>query len=179
MTRHAAFLRGINLGGRRVKMARLRGHFEELGLEGVASYGASGNVVFDHPGTDLRGLEEEIESHLEDALGYDVATFVRAFDDLGAIVDDEALATAREDGFTPHVIFLRREAPDEVEESLEDLAVPDDRFLVLGREVLRLRRGGIADAPVSPRDLEVVLGGPEHTMRKLTTVERLVEKYGG
>jgi uncharacterized protein (DUF1697 family) len=177
MSRHAAFLRGVNLGGRRVKMARLRGLFEGLGLEGVASHGASGNVVFDHPGTGLRELEAEIEAHLEEVLGWAVDTFVRSFDDLRRVAGHEAVAAAREDGVTPHAIFLRREATPEVVEALEEVAVPEDRFEVLGREVLRLRRGGMADAPVSPRDLEAALG-PEHTSRKLTTVERVLERFG-
>lgn len=178
MTRHAAFLRGVNLGGRRLKMARLRGLFEEMGLEGVASHGASGNVVFDHAGGGLRELEADIEAHLEDALGWGADTFVRPFGDLRRVAGHQAVAAAREDHVTPHAIFLRREATPEVEEALEEVAVPDDRFVVLGREVLRLRRGGMADAPVSPRELEEALG-PEHTSRKLTTVERVLERFGG
>ena len=57
MRRLAAFLSGINLGSRRVKMEVLRGHFEDMGLEGVESLLASGNVVFDDPGADRPGLE--------------------------------------------------------------------------------------------------------------------------
>lgn len=178
MTRHAAFLRGINLGGRRVKMARLRGLFEEIGLEDVGSHGASGNVVFDHAGGRLRELEADIEAHLEDALGWGADTFVRPFGDLRRVAGHEAVAPAREDDVTPHVIFLRRDATPETEAALAQVAVPEDRFEVLGREVLRLRRGGMADAPVSPRELEEALG-PEHTSRKLTTVERVLERFGG
>jgi len=52
MTRYVAFLRGINLGKRRVKMEQLRRHFEGFGLENVATFIASGNVVFDSPRQD-------------------------------------------------------------------------------------------------------------------------------
>jgi uncharacterized protein (DUF1697 family) len=45
MDRYVAFLRGINLGGRRIKNEELRRHFEEIGLEEVATFRASGNVI--------------------------------------------------------------------------------------------------------------------------------------
>lgn len=46
MTRLVAFLRGINLVNRHLTMDALRGHLEGMGLEGLATYLASGNVVF-------------------------------------------------------------------------------------------------------------------------------------
>ena len=75
--RYVAFLRGINLGKRRVAMTRLKALFEELGYGDVATFIASGNVVFSSPSRDAAALETEIASHLEATLGYDVDTFVR------------------------------------------------------------------------------------------------------
>jgi len=71
--RYVAFLRGINLGKRRVKMHTLRKCFQDLGLEGADTFIASGNVVFDHRGHADRSLEA-IERHLESALGFEVST---------------------------------------------------------------------------------------------------------
>ena len=45
--KYAAFLRAINVGGRVVKMDRLRTLFEAAGLRGVETFIASGNVVFE------------------------------------------------------------------------------------------------------------------------------------
>lgn len=117
MPRLAAFFRGLNLGGRRVKMADLRAHLEDLGLEEVATLLASGNAVFDG-GTG---------------------------DGVGA--------------------------------GLGSLETPDDRFLVLGREVLWFRRGGLSDASIGTRDLERVVG-PENTTRKIDTIHRVVSRFG-
>ena len=50
MTRHIAFLRAINITGRTIKMDRLRALFAELGLANVATFIASGNVLFDADG---------------------------------------------------------------------------------------------------------------------------------
>jgi hypothetical protein len=46
MSRYVAFLRGMNLGGRRISNDDLRSRFEALGCEDVATFRASGNVVF-------------------------------------------------------------------------------------------------------------------------------------
>ena len=47
MTRWVALLRAINVGGRTVKMDRLRALFEELRYANVETFIASGNVLFD------------------------------------------------------------------------------------------------------------------------------------
>ena len=77
MTVYIAFLRAINVGGRTVKMDRLRGLFEHLGYADVETFIASGNVIFQSPAEDTRALEQQIEAHLAASLGYEVATFVR------------------------------------------------------------------------------------------------------
>ena len=64
MTRYVAFLRAINVGGRRVKMHHLRELFESLGFSNVETFIASGNVIFDSPAEDTRKLEQRIEDHL-------------------------------------------------------------------------------------------------------------------
>ena len=46
MERYVAFLRGMNLGERRIKNDELGLEFEALGLDEVASFRASGNVIF-------------------------------------------------------------------------------------------------------------------------------------
>ena len=43
---YVALLRGINVGGRNVKMDRLREIFESLGFSNVETFIASGNVIF-------------------------------------------------------------------------------------------------------------------------------------
>lgn len=45
--KYVALLRGINVGGKnRLKMAELRAHLEDLGLNDVVTYIQSGNVIF-------------------------------------------------------------------------------------------------------------------------------------
>ena len=85
MKRYIAFLRGINVGGHRVKMDRLRSLFEEMGLADVSTFIASGNVVFSANSNDVDSLSSRIEQCLAQRLGYDVATFIRTPAELEAI----------------------------------------------------------------------------------------------
>ncbi len=71
-----AFLRGINVGGHRVKMERLRELFSELGLTEVRSYIQTGNVFFETTEANRAVLTKEIEQHLFAALGYEVPIFL-------------------------------------------------------------------------------------------------------
>lgn len=184
MPRLVAFLRGINLGKRRVKGDRLREVFEGLGLEGVATYLASGNVIFDDPGGEtppatVHGeLERRIEAGLAEALGFEVATFVRSIGDLERLLEVDLVATAEAEGFTPYVSFLRELPGPEVAGALHALATEDDRFHLIGRHVFWLRRGGISDTTITRGERDTAFGGADRTRRKLTTLRRLVEKFG-
>lgn len=177
--RHAAFLSGINLGKRRLKMDELRRHFEGFGLDGVATFIASGNVVFDHSDPDSRALEPLLERHLEDALGFSTHVFVRAFRDLARISALREIEDAAEQGFNAHAIFLRGPLPEAAREALAALGGDDDRFLVEGAEAIWLRRGGLSDAPITLRELNGALGDGPNTMRNLNTLRRMLAKFAG
>lgn len=176
MNRHVAFLRGINLGNRRVKMAELRGHFRELDVENVSSFIASGNLIFDHAGSDLGALERVVEEHLEARLGFSTDVFIRSMAELDRLRRLERVERAREEGFTPHVLFLRGRVGSEVGQALEALEGPDDRFDARDREVIWFRRGRLGDSTIGTRDLEEAVK-QDNTMRKLTTVERILQKF--
>ncbi len=75
---YAAFLRGMNVGGRRVKNDELSMCFEAMGFENVSAFLASGNVVFESDGESAEDLELQIELGLSEKLGYVVPTFVRS-----------------------------------------------------------------------------------------------------
>jgi uncharacterized protein (DUF1697 family) len=83
-----AFLRALNVGGRTVKMDRLRAHFTELGLADVATFIASGNVIFRAArmqDSEVAALEQRIEAHLEARLGFRTEAFIRSAPELGCI----------------------------------------------------------------------------------------------
>lgn len=176
--RRVAFLRGINLGNRRLTGDELRAHLEAGGLEDVAVYQASGNAIFDGDDRAADAVERAIEAHLAEALGYRVDTHVRSMAELEPLTGLDGVEGAGTEGFKPHVIFLKSPVDPAAASALEALETPDDRFRVLGREVVWLRRGGLARAPITTADLEKALGTSSQTMRTLGTVQRIVKKFG-
>lgn len=77
-----AFLRAVNVGGRRVEMARLRGVLAGLGLGDVRTYIASGNAFFTSSESDHTALVEHIETGLAEAFGFEIPTILRTVPEL-------------------------------------------------------------------------------------------------
>lgn len=77
MTTFIALLRGINVGGHRVKMEQLRALFSELGFANIRSFIQSGNIFFDTSEADPVALASRIEAHLRAKLGYQVPVMLR------------------------------------------------------------------------------------------------------
>ncbi|MFE2915661.1 DUF1697 domain-containing protein [Kitasatospora indigofera] len=91
-TTYIAFLRAVNVGGRTVKMERLRELFTELRLEEVRSYIQSGNVFFRTGERDRAALTRRIEQHLEASLGYPVPAMLRTVEEVADLLDAEPFA---------------------------------------------------------------------------------------
>jgi uncharacterized protein (DUF1697 family) len=71
-----ALLRGINVGGRnKISMAALRGTFERLGFQQVASYINSGNVIYHDP--DPRDATPAIEAAIRKDFGLEIPVLLR------------------------------------------------------------------------------------------------------
>lgn len=77
MTQYVALLRGINVGGRNIKMADLRAAFVSWGYQQVKSVLASGNVVFEAESTDPDTISAAIEAGIKETFGYDVHVLLR------------------------------------------------------------------------------------------------------
>ena len=177
--RYLAFLRGMNIGGHRVSMSDLRDLFVALKFTNVETFIASGNVIFDASGrASADVLEKRIESHLREALGYAVATFLRTPGELSSIaqrVPFPAAEVAAAD-HTVHVGFLRRAPDAALTTHLARLATTFDAFGVGAREMYWLTRGKTTDSlvkwPVVEKAMKL-----DVTMRNLTTVRKLTEKY--
>lgn len=73
-----------------MKMDRLRQLFAELGFARVRTYIQSGNVFFETDQIDRTALTASIEAHLRQALGYEVAVFLRTISELERVVASEA-----------------------------------------------------------------------------------------
>ena len=171
MTVRIAFLRAVNLGRRKVPMARLRAVVgDTFGTDGVRTYVNSGNVVFDASGA--RGdIEHRIERELEREFGFEVTTFVRSEAQLRRIVDEKPFRLAA--GDTYFVTFMKSSATGTRRRALEELSNDFDTLVVHGSEVHWRMRGRSTDTKVPKRAWEKVLGADASTSRNMTMLRKL------
>jgi uncharacterized protein (DUF1697 family) len=165
MALYTAFLRAINVGGRRITGPEL---CAAIGFEGARSFRASGNLIFDAPSCPAEG---RIEQRLEKELGYEVVTFLRGPAEMAEL----AALGPFEPGAKFHVMFLKKLPPPAVQEQLMALGTEDDRLAFGTRELFWRPRGRMTDSEL---DLKAVykLIGP-NTMRTHGTVEQIAAKY--
>ncbi|MCC7375270.1 MAG: DUF1697 domain-containing protein [Verrucomicrobiales bacterium] len=178
MPRYVAFLRGINLGKRRVAMSRLKSVTEELGYSEVETFIASGNVLFSAPKSETSVFESALARHLESRLGFEVDTFVRRFDDVARIAQTKAFPQDGDEGITIHVAFLHEALPKKTATALAAIRTDYDEFRVSGTEFYWLCHGGISDSKVWSLPEAKALQLPSSTMRNIKSLRKLVQKHG-
>ncbi|AFM18702.1 hypothetical protein Mycch_3978 [Mycolicibacterium chubuense NBB4] len=84
MTRYAAFLRGVNVGGVNLKMAAVAQALEAAGFANVKTILASGNVLLDsRAGT--AAVRKKAEKALRDEFGYDAWVLAYPLDTIAEI----------------------------------------------------------------------------------------------
>lgn len=175
VNRYIAFLRAINVGGNHaVKMDRLRELFESLEFKNVETLIASGNVIFDARSDDAAALERKIEKHLEDALGYEVVTFVRSTSEVRAVSEYQPFRDAEKCALT--VAFLKSSPDADAKKRIAALGSSNDEFHLHDREVYWLCRTRMSESVFFGAKLEKTFGMPT-TMRNVTTVRKLAAKY--
>ena len=178
MKQYVAFLRGINVGGHRVKMERLREIFEETGLLDVSTFIASGNVIFSAESLDVSGLTSDIEERLLGALGFAVTTFIRSGSQVATLAAADPADAQHEE--TPeastYVILLGTTPSAKLCSGFARLTSDTDSFEFSGTEILWRVRGKISESPLFGKRIEGALRGTPNTMRNMNTLRRLAAK---
>jgi uncharacterized protein (DUF1697 family) len=175
--RYVALLRAVNVGGRTVKMDRLRDLFEEMKLQNVQTYIASGNVIFDST-AGAAALEARVEKHLANALGFDVPTLIRSAPDLIAAADREPFASHAPltKAGALYVGFLKDRPAENALKQVTALADGASAFALHGRELYWRAedRRAVLDIPIAKFERAL---GCDATFRNVTTVRKLADRY--
>lgn len=176
MDRYVAFLRGMNLGGRRIKNEELRSHFEALGCAEVATFRASGNVVFAADGKE-EALAEQLEAGLRERLDYEVPVFLRSAGELTAIAAAEPFEAKAVEASAGklQVALLRGAPPASARRKALALSTDADRLAIEGRELYWLPSGGISESDLDLKALAAVLGPT--TIRTKGTIDQIATKH--
>ena len=106
MKHWVALLRGVNVGGRTIRMEALREALGELGLENVETVLQSGNVRFDSA-LSAKALQTKLEAGLKQRFGYDAHVQVIDRSALRRIIDAYPFGEAGDDSHD-YVVFLER-----------------------------------------------------------------------
>lgn len=120
---YVAFLRGINVGGRVVKMADLKVCFEKAGFKEVKTLLQSGNVIFETSESDLK---DKIETILTRTFDYPAKVQVLKIEQLKGLIDSYPFGEAGSDQHD-YVIFM--------ENGLENELVKESYKLARGEKV--------------------------------------------
>lgn len=133
MKKYVAFLRGINLGGRTIKMADLKAAFESLGLQEVRTVLQSGNVIFvsDKTGAQLKDL---LEKTLSKRFDYPAKVQVIEFSILQKIVDANPFKNAPSD-YHRYVILFENGLEKDFAQEATDLD-PEVETIATGQGVV-------------------------------------------
>ncbi|HEU4944073.1 MAG TPA: DUF1697 domain-containing protein [Solirubrobacterales bacterium] len=178
MSKHAAFLRGVNLGSRRrVSAVQLRSLFEEIGFGDVATFRTSGNVVFEAPRAPRGELCKRIESAFAESLGWESKVFLRTAGEMRAIAarepfDRELVAVSKG---KPQVSLLDAKPSAKTWAQVLALATEEDLLAGGARELYWLPSGGTRDSRLETKAIEELLGPA--TMRTKGTIELLTAKH--
>jgi uncharacterized protein (DUF1697 family) len=168
MATYAAFLRAINIGGRRIKGPELCAPFAAMGFEDPRAFRASGNVVFGAP---RKPSVPKLENGLEEALGYEVIVFLRTAPEMHALAALEPF----EPGARFHVMFLKKLPPKARQDEALALSTDDDRLAFGERELFWRPRGRMMESGLDLQRVGKLIG--ENTMRTNGTVEQIAAKY--
>lgn len=174
MARFVAFLRAVNVGSRRVAMARARAVLEQLGYDGVGSYANSGNLLFAAAGRTAEH-EARIRAAMEREFAMELTTFVRTAAQVRALADADPFGPVR----PPHTHFglltLRPlTAPDK--RRVTALSNDHDEVVVIGRDVHWLVRSRSPETTLGPRRWLEALPDNPTTARNINLLRRLTAK---
>jgi uncharacterized protein (DUF1697 family) len=127
MTKYAAFLRGVNVGGVNLKMGEVATAFSDAGFANVRTILASGNVLLE-ASAGAAAVRKKAETTLRESFGYDAWVLVYDIDTVRDVVDAYPFEP-EVDGYQSYVTFVA------------DAAVLD--------ELARLGEGAGADEKIS------------------------------
>ncbi len=174
MTRYAAFLRGVNVGGVNLKMADVAAALTEAGFDDVTTVLASGNVLMTSKAR-VSAVRTKAEKALRDAFGYDAWVLAYDLDTVRAISD--AFPFEREvQGRHSYVTFVTgAEVLDELA-GLAEGAGPEEK-IERGEGVVywQVPKGGTLDTTIG-KTMGAKRFKSSTTTRNLNTIEKILAK---
>lgn len=159
-------------------MDYLKKLFEQMSLEKVETFIASGNVVFESKSKNVDSIKKKIETELEKSLGYKVATFIRATNELKIISEYKAFKDSdlNNENNTLYIGFLDSTPSKENQNKVNALQDAANEFHFNNKELYWLCRKNFSDSGITGKTLETALR-IETTIRNSTTIKKMAAKF--
>jgi uncharacterized protein (DUF1697 family) len=177
--RNVAFLRAINIGGRRASSKQLTAALESARFENVTAFRASGNLIFDADRASAAALTKRVDEALTGALGFEVRSFLRTAAQVRAIAAFEPFAPnvlAKSHGKL-QVALLAKPLPKRSRGEVLALATDADPLTVSNRELYWLPSGPTMQTDLDLRLLDTLVG--ENTRRTKSMIQEIAAKFLG
>jgi uncharacterized protein (DUF1697 family) len=173
MKRYVSLLRGINVGGRIVKMADLVNVYETAGMLDVKTLLQSGNVIFSSNLNDIVALRAKLEPAVTKKFNYNAKIFVLSREKLKQIFDNYPFATI-DDNYQNYIIFMEFGLASRLYEAAKLLKLTEDK-ITLGNEVIywQVAKGMTVNSPFSKLLIKTEFR-EFHTNRNIKTVMKLL-----
>lgn len=185
MPTHVALLRGINVGGRnKIAMADLRELAISLGHTEVATYIASGNVVFTSRETDTAKLGAALERAISASLAAAPSVVVLSRSELAQVIAENPYP----EEINPKLLHAQFHPRDLTPEEVAAVAAAvqrarakgsDDEARLIGRTLFLRTPGGLGRSELAVQlNKKSALGGARGTARNWATVNKLMALLG-
>ncbi len=172
MTRFAAFLRGVNVGGVNLKMAEVAAALTDAGFANVRTILASGNVLLDSS-SGVAAVRKKAEAALRQRFGYEAWVLAYDIDTVRAI--SEGYPFEREvDGYQSYVTFVTDAGVLDELAALADSAGPDEKISRgVGVVYWQIPKGGTLDSTVG-KTMGKARYKSSTTTRNLRTLDKVL-----
>lgn len=173
MATYVSFLRGINVGGRTVRMAELKACYEKAGFSDVTTLLQSGNVTFTGAKSSSEAVGAALEKAVSSRFNYPAKILVLKQSELKPIVDKYPFDSSDAD-YQHYILFLRAGLVDELASSAGELDAKIEA-IAKGNSVLywKVLKGMTLKSPFA-KVLTKSKFKDFHTSRNINTVRKLL-----
>ena len=175
---YAAFLRGINVGEKQIKMDKLKDAFNAWGYHNVSTILASGNIIFDTQSADPKAVRQIITNGIKTAFGFEVSVFIRSIEELMLLAAKNPFAGFNESAQTKlYVTFLDQKVIPEIKIPYQSLGEKLVILSVTDREIFSVVT---LTMDFGTSDMMVFLEkefGSELTTRNWNTTIKILDLY--
>jgi len=173
---YIALLRGINVSGqKKIKMADLRMHLEELNFQDIQTYIQSGNVIFRYKKAPSNNLEILIKNKILEKYGFDIPVIVISPEEIkNASNNNPFEKDSTKDPKKFCVIFLQEQPHQENIEKLKKYDYSPEEYILNDKIIYFYAANGAGNAKMTNNFFESKLK-VKATSRNWNTIHKLLE----